>query len=366
MSIINSPWPGAVIALVGFAAAFVVSGLVAWAGPIDPPTARGAHGRPTPTSGGVAIMGAVGLGLVFVAIFGHAHPDLLPKTFGGRTAMMKVAATLALALVMGAIGALDDLLDLGAGTKLLLQAALALVFATFVAQVETLPLGLGLNLPLGPIIGILGVALWIVVATNAVNFMDGANGLAPGAQVVMFIALMGAAFVHHPILAETAALACSACAGFLPWNVRGRLFQGDAGALFCGFLYAALSILLTTRPEVSDEPAASLYFGPLVLLPFLTDVLLTLAVRARRGQSLLQAHRDHLYQLWLRQAKRPTHVDLAWRIMLIIGGYGGLALWMLSLAPRYQPLVFAFAVVFSTLSWIVLRRRLEREFTPPG
>ena len=73
-----------------------------------------------------------------------------------------------------------------------------------------------------------------------------------------------------------------ACAGFLPWNLGGRLFQGDAGALFCGFLFAGLAIL-STAPR-AGSPGLSLYFGPLILLPFLTDVLLTLAHGAGGGQ----------------------------------------------------------------------------------
>jgi Fuc2NAc and GlcNAc transferase len=331
-----------ILAGITFATATALAGGISWAGPIDPPTERGAHRRPTPTSGGVAIIGAVGVGLLL-------HP--VAGALGWR-----LAATLALALVMGVIGALDDLFDIGAKTKLLLQATLALVFAIFVAHVEVLPLGLGLNIPLGPVVGIFGVALWIVVATNAVNFMDGANGVAPGAQVCLFIALTAAA-ARHPLIAEVAMAAALACAGFLPWNLRGRLFQGDTGALFCGFLFAALAIL-ATAPTVS--PGLSLYFGPLVLLPFLTDVLLTLAVRARRGQSLLQAHRDHLYQLWLRQHAKPSHVALAWRVMVIMALYGGLGLAMLACSPRVQPEVFAAAVAFSALSWGVLRRRLER------
>jgi UDP-GlcNAc:undecaprenyl-phosphate GlcNAc-1-phosphate transferase len=265
-----------------------------------------------------------------------------------------------LALVMGVIGALDDLYDIGAKTKLLLQAALALVFAVLVAHVEALPLGLGLKLALGPLVGIAGVALWIVVAANAVNFMDGANGVAPGAQVCLFTAMAAAAHARYPLIAQASMAAALACAGFLPWNLRGRLFQGDAGALFCGFLFAGLAILMIQPASEPASPGRGLYFGPLILLPFLTDVLLTLAVRARRGQSLLQAHRDHLYQLWLLKDSRRSHGALAWRTMLIMAAYGAFGLGMLACAPSVQPLMFAAAVAVSAGSWGLLRRRLER------
>jgi UDP-GlcNAc:undecaprenyl-phosphate GlcNAc-1-phosphate transferase len=335
-------------ALATFTAAAALSGAISWAGPIDPPTARGAHRRPTPTSGGVAIMGAVGVGLLIYMFAAHGRPDT----------GLRIAATVALALAMGVIGALDDLFDIGAKTKLVLQAALALVFAAFVAHVEVLPLGFGCNVSLGPLVGIAGVALWIVVATNAVNFMDGANGVAPGAQVCLFIAMTLAARIRYPVVAEVSMIAALACVGFLPWNLRGRLFQGDAGALFCGFLFAGLAIL-STAPS-APSPGLSLYFGPLILLPFLTDVLLTLALRARRGQRLLQAHRDHLYQLWLRQDPKPSHVALAWRVVMIMALYGGFGLVMLGCSLRVQPEIFATTIAFSALSWGWLRRRLER------
>ncbi len=311
---------GAVLAC---AAAFIVSGLIAWAGPVDPPNSRSAHGRPTPTSGGVAIMAATGFGLWIAARFAP-----IALSLGDIFELKRVAATLALAGVLGFVGAWDDMFDFGAKAKLAVQAALGIAFAVWVARVDTLPLGLGLSLKLAAVIGVLGVALWIVVVVNAVNFMDGANGLAPGAQLVLFAGLAWATLAAgRPVLAITALIASSACLGFLPWNLKGRLFQGDAGALFCSFLFAGLSILSATGPVELGAQRVSLYFGPLALLPFLTDVLLTLAVRARRGQSLFQAHSDHLYQLWLKRQPSRPHLALHGRLRpggpAVTGGAGG-------------------------------------------
>jgi hypothetical protein len=100
-----------------------------------------------------------------------------------------------------------------------------------------------------------------------------------------------------------------------------------------------------------------LYFAPLALLPYLTDVLLTLLWRARRGRSLLDAHRDHLYQLWLARTGRP-HLALAWRSWLVIGASAGLALLDQNLPRSVQPAVFAAATAASALAWYVARRRL--------
>ncbi len=102
----------------------------------------------------------------------------------------------------------------------------------------------------------------------------------------------------------------AATAGFLPFNLKGRLFQGDAGALFGGFLFAALCLVACGR---DGRGPVGLWFGPTTLLPFLTDVLLTLLRRARGRRSLLQAHREHLYQRWLAAAPGRTHAALALR-----------------------------------------------------
>ena len=95
------------------------------------------------------------------------------------------------------------------------------------------------------------------------------------------------------------------------------------------------------------------------MLPFLTDVLLTLLVRARRGQSLLDAHRDHLYQLWLQKTGRP-HGALAWRVAAIMLAFGGYALAVQRAPAGVQPALFCVALAASVAGWTGLRARLER------
>ncbi|MHB8287456.1 MAG: glycosyltransferase family 4 protein, partial [Caulobacteraceae bacterium] len=291
---------GAAIAagLVSAVTACGLAGLIAWAGPVDPPGSRTSHKRPTPTSGGLSMLAAAGLGAVVFA-----------RLCGGCGGFAPLAATLALAGVLGGMAALDDLYDFGAKAKLLAQAIAGLIFAVFVARIEVLPLGF-IDLPLGPVIGSLGTALWIVVATNAVNFMDGANGVAPGAEVIALAAFALAAFgAGLPAIGGVTLAGAAACAGFLPWNLRGKLFQGDVGALFSSFLLAGLAVLATQTG--AGHATVFLYFAPLALFPFLTDVLLTLLVRARRGERLFEAHRDHLYQLWLKADPGRRHLALA-------------------------------------------------------
>lgn len=341
---------GAVLTAAGASAVLAAGGaaLVAWAGPLDAPVARSSHAVPTVTSGGLAVLAAAALGL---ALFGALAPE-------GRTDLGRVALAVGFAGALGLLGAVDDLFDLGAKPKLVLQALASVIFAALVARIETLPLGLGMTAGLGVVAGALGTALWLVVATNAVNFMDGADGLAGGCVAIALAALGAAGMVHgQPAVGAAALVAAAAIAGFLPWNLPARrLFQGDAGALFTGFLVAALAVVGATA---QPERALSVYLAPFALTPFLTDVLLTLAVRARKGRPLFQAHRDHLYQVWLTRTGR-SHAALAVRAWAVTAAYaaaGFAAEW----APAgAQPLLFAAGVAVCAAGWVAARRKLER------
>ena len=333
---------------VSVAAAACGSGLIAWAGPLDAPRPRGSHSRPTVTSGGLAIVVASALGLfVFAAASPEARLDL------GRAAL-----AVAFAGSLGLLGAVDDLFDLGAKPKLLLQAVGSVGFAALVARIDVLPLAPGAVLHLAPLIAILGTGLWLVVLTNAVNFMDGANGLAAGCVAIASAGLAAAGFASgQPAIGGAALTAAAAIVGFLPWNLPARrLFQGDVGALFCGFAIAALQVLAAT-----GEPGRTLspYLAPFAMTPFLTDVLLTLASRARRGERLFQAHRDHLYQVWLTRTGK-SHGALAVRAWAVTATYtlAGLAS---EAAPRgWQAPLFAVGVAVCAAGWLAERRRLMR------
>jgi UDP-N-acetylmuramyl pentapeptide phosphotransferase/UDP-N-acetylglucosamine-1-phosphate transferase len=334
---------GAALALL--VAAALTYGLVL-SGPVDPPRARNVHRRPTPTSGGLAILAGTGAGLCLYALLAPSDAEL-----------RKLGFALALAATLGLVGAVDDVLDLGAKPKLLIQAALALLFCGFVARVESLALAPGLILPLGPVMGTLGSALWIVVAINAVNFMDGANGLAPGSMVIAFFALAAAALAggNEP-LAAASLIAAAAGLGFLPWNLPGgRIFQGDAGALFSGALFSALALLAAGK---TGEGAVSVYAGPLLILPLLTDVFMTLSARAKRRVSLLQAHREHLYHRWLAKTGAP-HAAVSLRIWALMAASGAAALVLQAAPVGWRAGLLALAVAVSVLLWRRWSRRMR-------
>jgi UDP-N-acetylmuramyl pentapeptide phosphotransferase/UDP-N-acetylglucosamine-1-phosphate transferase len=122
--------------------------------------------------------------------------------------------------------------------------------------------------------------------------MDGANGLAMGMALIAALGLsVCAAFIGAWTLALLAMAVAGGLAGFLVWNISGKLFVGDAGAYFAGAILGGLSLeFVRLRPDL-------LFVPPMLLLPFLSDVLMTLAWRSMHGKKLFAAHRDHTYQI---------------------------------------------------------------------
>jgi len=319
------------------------AGLVVRTGPVDSPNARSSHATPTVTTGGLTVVAGAALGLAVFALAAGPVPGLAA---GGLT--------MTLAAALGVFGGFDDLHDVGAKTKLAAQTLAALAFTLLVAHVPALPLP-GVTLALAPAIGIAGAALWIVTVTNAVNFMDGADGLAAGSMAIALTALgLGCFAGGAPGLAVTALASAAALVGFLPWNLPSkRLFQGDVGSLFSGFLVSALAVAAIARESTG------FYLVPFALTPFLTDVLLTLALRARRKQPLFEAHRDHLYQLWLRRTGR-SHAALALRAWALTGAYAVAGLAAERANGGMQPLLFLLGVLVAAAGWKLARRQLEQ------
>ncbi|MDC7677645.1 glycosyltransferase family 4 protein [Asticcacaulis machinosus] len=310
-------------------AAFAVSALASAAltqlairgGPVDKPRARGSHNTPTATSGGMAIMAATALGIaIFSLLF---HPQF-PRDGGHGFALLIYA------VLLGLSGALDDMFALNAKFKLLFQIALALGFASTYPIVH-IDFGFGAAISLWPWLGMLGTAFWLVLGLNTINFMDGSNGLAIGSQSIALGLMIIMIIVLGPLSERTyyaaGLLLICVCAlgahlGFLPFNLpMGKVFQGDAGSLFGGALITG-GVLLMIHAGVT-----SLWLGGYVLAPLLVDVLLTLALRAKSGARLFEAHKDHLYQQWLIH-KDPSHLNMALRVWGLSAFSGAVGLTM--------------------------------------
>ena len=281
--------------LAAFFVALVVSGVatpfVAWLahrfGWLDQPSeARKIHVRAVPRLGGVAVVLAFFAPLLGLAVWENRVSNLLYSDF------RLVAGLFGGAAAIVALGVYDDLRGASAKLKLSVQVCTAVALWLVGFRIELLgnPLGdafdLGwLSLPL--------TTLWIVGVVNAMNLIDGLDGLASGVALLATVVLFGVAFVDAAALLclITVALAGS-LVGFLFWNFNpAKIFLGDSGSMFLGFVLSAVSIWTQQK----GATAVALLIPVLALgLPIL-DTTLSVLRRVRRGQSPFRADREHMH-----------------------------------------------------------------------
>jgi UDP-GlcNAc:undecaprenyl-phosphate GlcNAc-1-phosphate transferase len=313
--------------------------LVMELGPRDAPTeARKIQKAPVPTSGG--------LGFALACFAAWAGACLA----GGAAPGAPVYAVSGASLGALALGLADDVWRLPARPKLLIMLALCLGLAAAGVRVEAMTPWPGAVWLLPLAAGAAGSILWLVVVVNAVNFMDGANGLAMGMAGVAAAALAACFAIAGAWDAALlgAALAGALC-GFLVWNVHGRLFAGDAGALFVGMMLGGLSLyLVMLRPEWICVP-------PVLLMPFLTDVLLTLAWRGRVGKRLFAAHRDHAYQIAMKAGLKHWQVAAIHAVWALNAAAMGV---VAAIAGGYVPLLVLLALAAAS-TWVHVRVRVS-------
>lgn len=251
-------------------------------GAIDiPKDNRRMHKKPTPRIGGLAII----FGFT-VATLCFAQPS------------RQLYGTLAGAAIVAVMGVIDDCKNLPAKLKFVIQiiAALVVVFAGDIKiDVFTNPNFLSDN-PYWVLPEWLSVTLtviWIVFITNAVNFIDGLDGLAAGVSAIMSISLVFISIrVGEYSIAILGIALMGSCFGFLPFNFNpAKIFMGDTGSTFLGFMLATLSI-----QGVFKSYAVISFAVPLLILGLpLFDALFAMIRRILRGQSPMTADRGHLH-----------------------------------------------------------------------
>lgn len=328
--------------LVGFALAVVPSVLlcrvVMSLGVVDAPTeARKTQAAPVPTLGGVAIALSTVLAI-------SVDNELWSGDFNPMLFIVGGGAIVALLT-----GVVDDVLGLRAVLKLAVLTAVGVGVAYAGVRPDVFAPWPGLELPMPVWLAISGSALWLVVVMNAVNFMDGANGLAMGMAAIASAGLaICSALLGRWDCAVTAGALTGALCGFLVWNVSGRLFAGDAGALFVGAVLGGIGLeIVRLRPDLVLVP-------PILMLPFLSDVLLTLVWRAKHGKKLFEAHRDHSYQIAIKaglQHWQVSSVHAVWAMNAAI-----VAILSALLARQIPVILFVLLLLVSTWLHMKIRR----------
>jgi UDP-GlcNAc:undecaprenyl-phosphate GlcNAc-1-phosphate transferase len=321
--------------------AMVVAAMIS-ARVMDTPDARKAHTRPTPKGGGVGVVVAFMLGIT--VLYGYADFS--------RIADVYFRGVILAAFLIAVVAFIDDLRDWPFTVKLAAQAVAALAAVGSGLYVRAL------HVPyVGPVelgwLGAAGTLAWILFVTNAMNFIDGLNGLAAGTALVAcgFLALVAAGqggwFVYFAAMLLAAGLV-----GFLPFNFpRARIFMGDVGSQFCGFVLAVLGVAAARF----DNVELSFLLVPCLLSGVLFDVAFTLVRRALAGERVTRAHRGHLYQVVQRAGMDARLVAAThWGFAAL----GGLVCVAFVSAPSDVKARLPFLLLVPQLAWVgyVVRR----------
>lgn len=299
-------------------------------GILDIPNERSSHSVPTPRGGGIAIFVCATLAFLILRLLGRIDLPLLVALLGGAA--------------VAAIGLADDRRPLRASIRLTVHFAAALWAMLWLGGVPPLAVGehvidLG---TWGYGLGVLGI-VWTL---NLFNFMDGIDGIAASEAVFVsggatVLALLGGGF------SAPAAVFAAACCGFLVWNwPPARIFMGDVGSGYLGYIVAVLAVADGRR-----NPAA-VWIWLILGGAFFADATVTLVRRLLRGERPHVAHRSHAYQ-WLARRWRShglttsavTTLNLVWLLPCawLAGRSPGSAPWMLATALGVTALLAALA-----------------------
>lgn len=232
--------------------------------------------------GKIVRIGGVAMYVAFVltmAIF--VHPD---STFD---------AILVGACIVFVGGLIDDLLDLKPIIKLLFQ-IVAAVYVTYFGGIQMNEINLPfVTVNIEPIYAIISV-FWIVGVTNAINLIDGLDGLSCGISIIVLCVVGFIAYQMRRIDACIVALILvGSIGGVLPYNFHpASIFVGDCGALFMGYMIACLSLL-----GFKSSAFISLIFPLIILFVPLSDTCLAIIRRKLKGQKISEADRSHLHHV---------------------------------------------------------------------
>lgn len=309
-------------------------------GATDAPNQRKVHTKIMPRLGGLAIFISFLIGVAFL------RPEsefLIPILIG--------------ACIIIVIGVLDDMMELSAKVKFLGQIAAALVVVLGGVQVNYI------NLPFdgGIELGILSVPLtilWIVGITNAINLIDGLDGLAAGVSTIALVTISAMAMLKGDIFVlSIGAILIGSTLGFLKYNFHpAKIFMGDTGALFLGFMIAVLSLL-----GFKNVTMLSLIVPVIILGVPISDTFFAIIRRIVNKQPLSAPDKSHLHHCMLRLGYSHRQTVL---IIYAMAALFGLAAFIFSMSTVWGAMLIV-GVLFLAIEVFVEKVGLVgKEYRP--
>ena len=301
-------------------------------GVISAPGIRDVHEIPTPHLGGPAML----FGLLAGALFAWLIGDF-SDVFSTQSEILGV---LVAAIVMCGVGVIDDVRPISAPAKIAGMVIAGSVLSLVGVSLVVLRIPFVDVVLLSPDLAALATVLWVVLLANAINLIDGLDGLATGIVAIaattfviyaIRLANEGVLFEENPA-SLIAVLIAGVCIGFLPHNAHpAKIFMGDGGALMLGVLLAAATVSVGGRTDVAYSGQSFFFFAPL-LIPLvilgvpIIDVLFAIIRRiVTPGLPVTTADKDHLHHRLLRLGhghRRVVFILWAWTALL-----SGFVLW---------------------------------------
>ena len=315
------------------AATPIVRALAIRFGAVVAPDERRVHARPTATLGGMAMFLGFLAGMATASRLHQFDP-----VFEGTS---EPAGIILGATVIFAVGVIDDLRDVSAPAKMAGQVLAGSVLSLLGVTMLYFRIPFGDYLALSPDLAPLITVLWVVGMANAVNLIDGLDGLAAGIVGIAAgaFALYSSKLFHLGLLPNAsnsispliAVIVLGMCAGFLPFNFHpAKIFMGDGGALLLGLLMASSTLLVGGQTGEDASGSTFFFFAPL-FIPFfilgvpILDTAFAIVRRASRRSAVSVADKEHLHHRLMRLGhgqRRSVLILWAWTAIL-----SGFALW---------------------------------------
>ena len=254
--------------------------------------------------------------------------------------------------IIFALGLYDDIRGTRPRTKVLVQTIAALVVYAFGTRIQVITIG---DVP-GVQTGMFSLpltVLWIVVVTNAFNLIDGLDGLATGIGLVVLSAVtLAAAVLGNMIVVLVALLLVGALLGFLRYNISpARIFLGDSGSLFIGFMLAVLSIHGSLKSTTAVLVAVPLFALAVPLL----DTSVAILRRFLRGVPLFGADARHIHHRLLAVGLTPGRAaTVLWCVTAVFAVLG------LSIAFAPKPMLLGVALTGGVVATVLILYGLRR------
>lgn len=318
----ESVWVASAVAFIGSLLLMpLVIRLAHRQGWVAQPKADRWHERPTALMGGIGIFFAATLAFVFVS----GSINVLPVWLG--------------AAIMFATGFVDDLKNIKPASKLISQ-----IIATGLLLIGGFAFGpqfpVWFSVPL--------TFFWVVGITNALNLLDNMDGLAAGIAAIASIFLAWISWVAgNPVATATALAVAGSAAGFLFYNFKpAKIFMGDSGSLFLGYMIASLSIMIQRDIPASQGFAVYLVSAAVLAVPIFDTTLVTM-MRPAAGRSVSQGGRDHTSHrlVFLGLSERRAVVFLYG--ISIVSGIVGLVFYISDIHLFYSLLIFMVVALVS-------------------